>query len=97
MTFAYLLKNKITSTDIDSVLMIGDQIYKHSYVEAIKFRSKTLTQSKRLNRHLAAHEIQKDIFLTINRLNITRLKIKAQPISEKEYSGKFNKFAKTYI
>ncbi len=99
LAFTSILKQNITSVDLDSILTIGDQIYKVSYREAIKLRSEitALTKSQIINPYLAAHEVQKHIFVNIARFNIQKFKVSCQPLSNKEYSGNFNNHAKTYI
>jgi len=76
--------------------MIGDQIYKVSYREAIKLRSEitALTNSQIMNPYLAAHEVKKNVFVNIARFNIQKFKVTCQPLSNKEYSGNFNTHAK---
>ncbi|XP_037041958.1 uncharacterized protein LOC119078504 [Bradysia coprophila] len=99
LAFITILKHKISSVDLDSILMIGDQIYAVSYNEAVKVRSQkpTLTKSQITNPHLAADEIEKQIFVDIDRFKLKKFKLSSQPLSDKEYSGNFNKFAKVYI
>lgn len=90
LAFAYIIKENWKNLDIDSILMLGDHIYTISYHEAIRIKPRT-------DPFLAANEIKQEILVNINRLNRFQFSVICHAITEKEYSGNFDRFAKIYI